>query len=217
MLYLIPSDRKPNKRYRSAIAKASRHVQRWYWEQLGGTLAFELAEPLPEIVRLPHPERWYATTRNGDDPRAWFWNNLLGDVFATTPVHWDDPRHRWILYVDAEHDAGQFVGADRGLAVLPEHDLVGLLGGAMPGHMKKVPRWVGGLGHELGHTLGLPHPPECEKPGGRDLPGCRCLMYLGYADYPGTWLRPEEKRHLKKSPFFRRGVRVPRAFSCEKL
>jgi len=63
--------------------------------------------------------------------------------------------------------------------------------------MGGVCRWVGGLGHELGHTFDLAHPIPC--PGGS---ADGALMCLGYITYPDTYLLPEDKEILEASPFF---------------
>lgn len=199
VVYLVPADRKPRKDYARAIEHACLHIQNWYWKQLGREATFRLLEPLPAIVRMHQNERWFATNPRPSEQTQWYWENLLGEAFARTRAKFDDPKHRWIFYADAEHDPGQSVGAAGGLAVLPEHDLRGLLGEAQPGHIQGVPRWIGGLGHELGHALGLPHPPACEKDG--SIPEAQCLMWVGYAKYPETFFLPEEKKHLLASPF----------------
>ena len=58
---------------------------------------------------------------------------------------------------------------------------------------------MGGLAHELGHALGLPHPPGCDE----GLPTCDhpALMANGYEAYPDTYLRDDEKAILRSSPF----------------
>lgn len=215
VVYLVPSDREPRADYARAVASAAGHVQRWYWEQLGRARTFLLRTPFPEVVRMRRPERWFATHPRRSSPREWYWENLLGEAFELTGARFDDPLHRWVFYADAEHDPGQSVGAARGVAVLPEHDLVGLIGGVRPGHLQGAPRWVGGLGHELGHALGLPHPPACEQD--RTRPECRCLMYLGYVHYPDTFLLPEEKARLAESPFMVPASPLRKRFRCDDL
>lgn len=55
------------------------------------------------------------------------------------------------------------------------------------------------LGHEFGHSLGLPHPPGCDV----SVATCdsNALMYLGYFNYPNTYLRVDDKSTLNASPF----------------
>ena len=62
-----------------------------------------------------------------------------------------------------------------------------------------IGRWIGGAGHELGHALGLPHPPGCEA----RLSTCdrNALMWTGYAAWPNTYLREDEKAVLLAAQF----------------
>jgi hypothetical protein len=61
-------------------------------------------------------------------------------------------------------------------------------------------RWVGGLGHELGHAFFLPHPPGCDD----GLPECdeTALLWVGYATYPDAHLTKADIATLTTSPFF---------------
>ena len=88
-------------------------------------------------------------------------------------------------------DPGRIGAGTAGLAILGEQDLQGLAGAPQTtdpcGVESSAPlgRWIGGLGHEFGHDLGLPHPPGCDQ----GLPTCDSgsLMYLGYLDRPATY------------------------------
>jgi hypothetical protein len=64
-------------------------------------------------------------------------------------------------------------------------------------------RWVGGLGHELGHAFGLPHPPECES-NSASCPST-ALMWLGYISYPNAQLTDGDRTKLNQSRFFAPG------------
>ena len=195
--YLVPSDRTYSSEYELAIIDALENLQDWYAGELGG-LTFALHDPVVEVFNTPHPADYYATNQsNANDPFSlWFWANTITDAFSLTGAGFNDPAHAWIFYIDAEPAAGQIGGAGTsGVAVLPEHDLRGLIGGdPLP-----VSRWVGGLGHELGHAFGLPHPAECEA----QSPACpsQALMWLGYLTYPDTFLLPDDRSTLLASRF----------------
>jgi hypothetical protein len=61
-------------------------------------------------------------------------------------------------------------------------------------------RWVGGLGHELGHAVGLPHPAGCDS-GSPDCPAS-ALMWLGYTSYPSATFIDAERTQVASSRFF---------------
>jgi hypothetical protein len=93
--------------------------------------------------------------------------------------------------------------------VLPANDLRGLVGEPNQPPCPDDPpdrntrcRWVGGLGHELGHAFGLPHPLGCDTPD-RDTPcDSSALMWLGYIPYPDAHLTRADQALLAQSAFF---------------
>jgi hypothetical protein len=198
VIYLLPSDVKQRAKFRRAAADAIQNLQRWYGIQLAGS-TFKLHTSVVETFRTSHPAEWYAKNPSGQDRTLWFWNNATTDGFSKTGGAFDDPRFRWVFYIDAEPDADQVVGGANGVALLTRNDVLGILG------LQTDPacRWVGGLGHELGHAFGLDHPLDCQT-GKVDLsaPQCQSLMFLGYTKYCGTFLTPEHKTDLEQSPFF---------------
>jgi len=226
VVYLVPLDRPFNSTYRARIQAAIENVQRWYrgeMEALGVRKGFTLHTPVVEFALTPHAASWYATTPNGDDFRYWFHNNVYDDAFALTGGREEDPANIWVFYIDAEpgciiNDQGEEVeqigGAGaRGVAHLWSNDLRGLAGETNTTHPcpgrtpdnRPVDGWIGGLGHELGHALGLPHPAGCDPP--RDPATCgdhelNSLMYLGYLNYPQTYLLVPDVNQLDASPFF---------------
>jgi len=196
LLYLCPSDVAPRGLFSITAGNEAIHFQRWLREQMGDNTSFALSHPIIETVILPHPAAWYATNPNGNDRKMWYWLNVTQDVFSITSARYNDPFNIWLLYVDADN-AGGAVGAFAGVAILPRHDVLGLLGESD----QPLCRWVGGLGHELGHCLGLPHPTQCENGTEPGHPDCGSLMYLGYLTYPATSIIAANRQILRASQF----------------
>lgn len=211
MIYLVPFDKLRRDDYETAIAKAIKNLQIWYRQEIGNTLTFSLHDPVVEVLITPHVSSWYANHEANGEFKYWFWENVLSDGFALTGGKFNDSKNRWIYYIDADPACGQVQGAGTsGVAELPANDLRGLVGEPRlqicpsdPIDTTPICRWVGGLGHELGHAFGLPHPPSCD---GTSLSALTCpsqtLMWLGYLNYPSTHLLDVNKNQLKHSQFF---------------
>jgi hypothetical protein len=202
-VYIIPSDHAYRHDYAFALERAIENVRTWYQLQMGGK-TFVLPKPVVQVVYSEHSAAWYSTTAAGNYAALWFWFNAIADAFALTGGRFEDPNARWLYYLDADTACGQVAGAAAGVALFPANDLRGLVGEAnVPACPFDQPdtagvcRWVGGTGHELGHTFGLPHPVPC--PGGSDD---SALMCLGYITYPDTYLTSKDKITLNASPFF---------------
>jgi hypothetical protein len=212
MIYLVPSDRTPNNLYRRKMELAIRELQAFYRSQLGGK-TFSLHDPVVEVVPTPHPVSFYTSDApaSSDDQR--FWESVTSDGFDLLHGGFDDPENRWIFYIDADPLCGQVVGGTSGVAVLPANDLRGLacqpnrpVCSGEPPDTGGFCRWVGGLGHELGHSFHLEHP----VPGMCPAPDRNCdhaLMFLGYRTFPNAYLLPADRHSLLTSPttknFFR--------------
>jgi len=209
LVYLVPSDRAARDDYRGAIGNAILSLQHFYQRQVGNSFAFSTHTPLVEVRFLSRPSTFYASLTSPNS----FFTTVLNDGFAVSGGRFDDPNFRWLYYIDADEACRQGVGAARGVALMPANDLRGLTGqpwiDRCTGAQNFAPyeRWVGGLGHELGHTFGLPHPPGCDPPNnncfGGDL-ARNSLMWTGYANYPNTYLLEEHKNHLLNTVFFTR-------------
>jgi hypothetical protein len=201
VIYLVPSDREVRKDYARAIERAIEHLQIWYAQELGTGESFSLAKPVVEVQRLSQPASYYTSTTN-------FFLDVLFEAFALTGGSFFDPDDIWIYYIDADPACNQGTGAAAGVALLPANDLRGLAGepviNVCTGEVEPdlgVCRWVGGLGHELGHAFGLPHPPECEPEVTASCPH-KALLWLGYLTYPDAFLTAADRATLAESPFF---------------
>lgn len=201
-VYLVPSDREAKAEYQSTILDALYDLQQWYADELNGS-TFAIS-PVVDVVTGLHPASFYSANDTGGDYSTWFFYNVINDAFTITGAQYNDPAHRWIFYIDADNAPGQIGGAALwGAAVLPGADLLGLVG-EQP---EPISRWIGGLGHELGHTLGLPHPASCDPVYTSECP-TDALMWTGYITYPDTYLLAEDKALLASSPFLQHAIAV---------
>lgn len=196
-VYLVPSDRPVSTTYPDRIAFAARHFQSWLASRLNGR-TFRLASPAVQILRSDKPARWFSA----------FYRNTLDEIGRLGAGKLNDPQARYIVYVEADHSCGQSGAGGNGVAVVSANDLRGLSGEALVPACEKPNgaeiagrcRWIGGMGHELLHTLGLTHPdtsPACQTIQCRST----ALMMHGYISYPDAGLLDDEISLLKRSPF----------------
>lgn len=203
-VYLIPQGSQRNVDVVvTKIAYALEHLQRWYRWQLGNGKTFNLTPNIVQVVNTPHPADWYSTHDAGGEQRGWYWANALQDLWDLCGGGFYQQYDDWLVYLDAEPGPGQYAGGTSGgytsgVCVLHARDLNALLG--------QDPEWtfcreLGGLGHEGGHSFGLPHPPA-----GPDWE--RAIMGVGYNIYSGCILTAADKLWLNANPHFQ--VRLPR-------
>ena len=212
IIYIPTADRPRREDYVRSLERGVRHLQTWYREQMGTGKTFRVREPIVEVVPSTHDSAWFATNDpDGGDVLYRWGQNARIEAFALTGGRYDDPDNIWVYYVDSDNACGQMGGSGgNGVTALPANDLRGLNG------MNGVPtcptdpmwvyeyppcRWIGGLGHELGHALGRPHPPGCDEA----APSCdsSALMWAGFYEYPaGAYLRDDDRAALEVSPFF---------------
>jgi hypothetical protein len=186
-VYLVSQDRTYNAEYAKAIEKAAIDVQAWYKKQLNG-YTFKLNSP---VVEVAYSDKETAYFNGKDKPSAGYFV-VLAEVNRLLQARQSDPNYVWVIYSDAPDHSGRGGG---GVCIMPENDLIGLIGQSTK--YPDIKRWYGGLGHEIGHAFGLPHPSDTKKY--EDA-----IMWTGmYFKYPDQcYLTESDKEILNQSSFF---------------
>lgn len=182
-VYLVSSDRTVNPAYTEAIEQAAREMQAWMAGQLGGR-TFALHAPVVTIVQSEQTAMWFTQHPNGSDKASYGFRNTLDEMRKQPDFKLRRDGYIWVIYSDGPGDSGR---AFPGFAYLPEDDLLGLVG--KHPSQKNPKRWVAGMGHELGHALGLPHPQDTET-------YYQALMWAGFYNPDKAYLTTADKKIL---------------------
>ena len=161
VFYVVPSDVAYERSVHQRIIEATQDVHAWYQCASGG-LTWKLA--FPEIVRVyfaDHTREFYRDNGN-------WWGSLLAEMGSKGLPIWSPGTVAavWARGAGFWAGAAQWCGIDCGVALLgvemfPEFNRSEWSGGTCPGEVG-VGAWPctpdGAYAHELGHTVGLPHP-----------------------------------------------------------
>ncbi|WP_374347445.1 hypothetical protein [Chitinimonas sp.] len=199
LVLFLPADKVANTTLTDNIRRITIDLQEWSRKQLGGK-TFSIASSDVEVCKSSLPERYF---------QARPWDTISEELSKCVPWKYNDPDYTWVVYAAVLQQCGtqNNIGAGTtGITIMGQGDVDGLSGAATGVNECKhqwqfeFDRWTGGLGHELGHAMGLPHPPGCDQ----QLPSCdhKALMSSGMYDYPNTYLREDDKAALSKSPFY---------------
>lgn len=196
-IYAYPTDRTESDEYRQAVQVSIEHLQGWFQQQLGGE-TFSIYGAQPEVCALPRDSSYYLDES---------WTRIQTDIQSCVPAGFGDPDHDWVIFADVVHGCDLPGYLDAGgdtLAMLQRSALEGLAGRdagfdacGRPRTKADMARWIGLVGHEIGHTLGLPHPCDTYQ-AGCDVGS---LMWEGPLTYPAAYFAAPERAILRSHHF----------------
>jgi hypothetical protein len=185
VFYLKPTDVAFDQRYPDGIAAVMREAQRYYQQELGKT--FTLNNTVVEVVNGEHDRNWYITTNCTSSDHYWcVVGNMHQELLRRLSIR--NPDSRWLCVgeISAEETNKSGGGASVGWVTLSGHDADGAAGINGP-----MPRWYGGMVHELGHAFGLPDSTSTDG----------TPMSASFYNYPNTHFSQAQKNAILSGPY----------------
>ncbi|GIE99429.1 cellulose binding domain-containing protein [Paractinoplanes rishiriensis] len=186
VFWLKPTDVAFDQRYPDGIGNVMLESQRFFRQQLGKT--FTLNSPVVEVVNGQHDTNWYINNNcppNGDRYACVIFN-MQGELRQRFGL--GAPDSRWLIVgeVSAEEVGKSGGGGQPGWVMLSGHDADGAAGKTEP-----MPRWYGGMVHELGHAFGLPDATSTDGT-------CMSASFYGY---PNCTFSQAQKNGMLNGPY----------------
>ena len=215
-VYFIEKGQRFERREYVAIYRAALDLQRYWYEQFGGT--FFLTSHVVDVVYADHNPAWYINTADGiHSDRRWHrLGNVKNEVYRKLGVSNFDPNVRVVSFPTTRADGR--VGGNFGGAWMDGDDLWALYGWSNGlSYPYDETTWgaanpLAHLAHEFGHVFGLDHtgPREDIMQSGfyTRTPGYAGLTYFSNSNRAQVKRNPANRGFLDAKP--RQAVVVPR-------
>jgi serralysin len=202
-VYMVPADREMVAEYSAAIRDALAELQAFFHNDVGAQRTYCVGDV--EIVKTPHTASWYLANPSPRGANLTFWDNAGSDAVGLTELKDGNPDTLWLFLFDVDVVDGQSYGAVQNLIMLPAIHMRGLAG--REAHPKCY--YTGTIAYYLPAATGVSQPQDCVN---RE-PTCPSdsLMWLGWANFPATYLLPDQRSLLAASSFLVAGA-VPASF-----
>ena len=186
VFWLKPTDVAYDQSYPDGIGGVMVEAQSFYKQQLGKT--FTLNSPVVEAVDGQHDTNWYINNNctPGGDRYACVIFNMQGELQQRFGLNNPDSRWLMVAEVSAEEVGQSGGGGQPGWVLLSGHDADGAAGKTEP-----MPRWYGGMVHELGHAFGLPDATSTDGT-------CMSASFYGY---PNCTFNATQKSGMLNGPY----------------
>ncbi len=200
VMYAVPSDREFREELAQGIRDSVASVQSWYLTHTGDvTFAVEGDVVVCRMEEKTEYYEWGA------------WPKVREGVQHCAAVGGVRSDSAWIVFADVPSRCGDMARLNRGgpgLTMMDRDVLHGLAGERLRWYGRcgggpydgEIGKWRGTIGHEVGHAMGLPHPPGCDE--GLDTCDKPALMSHGGQTYPNTYLRTDDKAFLRANSLY---------------